>query len=517
MVKVIATDLDGTLLRPKSKFTFMNKKDKKFVKSFYGDIVLNSGRNASFCAKICNNLKIEHNFIALNGAVIVKNGEVIYRQSLKKNALNNLLEFLDEYYNNYEFLIFDKYDKITSYSPIKQSSVKIKHFKSHLKFGKLYQKIHVNNKKVKQYLTDKTEIYKALIYFENPEDMGNLLIEKFSEHFEIYISDHSIEISPIGVNKGRALEYLIDTTNVKKEEVFVVGDNINDIAMFKLFPNSFVVNPKNNLLKSSAKHSIDTFSDLENYTRLNKNFHWGINMDYSNYTLFEIIKYKIEFLECLEYSLLSNNLKEKEIKNHLTYLNNNQKKGAYKEIISSLFNSYKDTNKSLIIFLKKYNYKKCIKLTKDKNISNLITYNEYLIDCHETFKYIINAFLEEKEIVQKLNKKIINLATTNNNHFINFMFFNTYNLYLNCFYNKEKNLKYTQEDIKRLIQIINYCNIDNKFENSINILKEDNEDKIYNELENLSNTCIKSEKEQHSELNDLIKLINEETEKNKNK
>jgi hydroxymethylpyrimidine pyrophosphatase-like HAD family hydrolase len=72
MVKVIATDLDGTLLKPKRKFTLVEKENRKFIKNFYGDIVLNSGRQAKFCAKICNNLKIDHNFIALNGAIIVK-------------------------------------------------------------------------------------------------------------------------------------------------------------------------------------------------------------------------------------------------------------------------------------------------------------------------------------------------------------------------------------------------------------------------------------------------------------
>lgn len=273
MVKVIATDLDGTLLKPKRKFSLVEKENKQFIRNFYGDIVLNSGRMPKFCAKICNILKIEHNFIALNGAIIVKNGEVIYRQSIKKTILNNLLDFLDEYYSNYEFLIFDKYDKITCYSPAKKSIVRKKYFKSRLKNGRLTEKITINNFKVKQYLTDNTEIYKALIYFENPEDMGNLLKEKFGKHFEFYISDHSIEISPLGVNKGLALKYLIDTTSVKNEEVYVVGDGVNDITMFDLFPNSFVISASNSQLKLSAKHTINKFSDLKEYTKLNENFH----------------------------------------------------------------------------------------------------------------------------------------------------------------------------------------------------------------------------------------------------
>jgi len=238
-------------------------------------------------------------------------------------------------------------------------------------------------------------------------------------------------------------------------------------------------------------------------------------MDYSNYTLFEITKYKIEFLDCLEYSLISNNIKEEDIKNRINYLNNDFKEGFYKEIVSTLFTSYNLLNKPIIHFLKKYNHKNILKLIKNKKVKHLITYNENLIDCHETFSYIISAFTEEEQIATKLDKKILNLIEINKKHFINFLFFNTYNLYLNCFYNKENNLKHSNKDIENLIKIINYCNKEKEFDNSINILKEENEDKIYNELENLSNICIRLEKEQYNCLNELVNIINNETKKNK--
>ena len=86
MVRVIATDLDGTLLTPRKKFTLVAKENKDYLKNFYGDIVLVSGRNPRFCAKICNCLKIHHNFVALNGALIVKNGNVIY--SINNYSIN---------------------------------------------------------------------------------------------------------------------------------------------------------------------------------------------------------------------------------------------------------------------------------------------------------------------------------------------------------------------------------------------------------------------------------------------
>ena len=113
-------------------------------------------------------------------------------------------------------------------------------------------------------------------------------------------------------------------------------------------------------------------------------------MDYTNYTLFEIIKFKNEFLECLEYTLLSNDIKQKDIETRLLYLKSELKNGLYKNITSSLFLSFKHLNEYNIKFIKKYTVKKITKLNKTKKIKNILDYNENLINCYETFNYIIN-------------------------------------------------------------------------------------------------------------------------------
>lgn len=272
MVRVIATDLDGTLLKPKRKFSLVEKENKDFIKKFYGDIVLISGRSPKFCAKVCNCLNIHHNFVALNGAVIVKNGNAIYRQSLKKTALVSMLDFIESYYTDFEMLLFDKYDRIICYSPLSKRKIKLKHFKHALKSGRLHDKIIVSNKKAHSLLNNKVDIYKAIVYCENCDDMNSLLQKEFKEHFAFFHNSHSIEIAPFGVSKGAALEYLINTTKVKKEEVYVVGDSSNDISMFELFKNSFVMDSANSNVKTKAKYTISKFSDLKKYTKLNRNF-----------------------------------------------------------------------------------------------------------------------------------------------------------------------------------------------------------------------------------------------------
>ena len=72
-------------------------------------------------------------------------------------------------------------------------------------------------------------------------------------------------------------------------------------------------------------------------------------MEHINYTLFEIIKYKIEILDTLEYSMETYKLNNEEIKKNLLYLKNNLNEGMYKDIISSLFTDYQRVNEYIFL------------------------------------------------------------------------------------------------------------------------------------------------------------------------
>lgn len=273
MVRIIATDLDGTLFKPRKKYTLVEKENKKFIKNFYGDVVLVSGRAPNFCAKVCNCLKIEHNFVALNGSVIVKNGKIIYKQSIKNTALLNLIDFMDENYSNYEIILFDKYDDITCYTNKNKLKWRIKTLINKFKNGRMNEKIKLSNKKVRKLLTRNVFIYKAILYpTDGIEDIADVLTKKFGEHFEFFAGNSSIEISPIGIHKGNSLKYLINTTKVNYDEVFVIGDGTNDIAMIETFPNSFAINTGAPELKAKAKYVVNKVCDLEKYTKMDGNF-----------------------------------------------------------------------------------------------------------------------------------------------------------------------------------------------------------------------------------------------------
>ncbi len=227
-------------------------------------------------------------------------------------------------------------------------------------------------------------------------------------------------------------------------------------------------------------------------------------MNYVNYVLLFLLNYKIELCECLEYSITSYEYNKDDLKKRLDFLSNEFYEGRYQKIISSLFENSKILSKPINTFLKKYSFNKIANLTKQKKLSIYIKYNEHLIDAITYINELINSFTSEKEIYNKLNAKIIQLIDITNNHFYNFLFFNCYNLCLNCFYNEENSLISTSKSSKRLSALIKYCQTKKDFTKSIDILYQDDKEKVYEELKSVSNLCLQTEKKQ----NELLKEVN---------
>ena len=61
------------------------------------------------------------------------------------------------------------------------------------------------------------------------------------------------------------LEELINSYGLNKNEVAVVGDDGNDISMFKKFPNSFAIKSGTKELSSIAKYVVKDVSELTDH------------------------------------------------------------------------------------------------------------------------------------------------------------------------------------------------------------------------------------------------------------
>ena len=122
MIKLVAADMDGTLLNSSKKISQKTSQAIKFAKTMGVDFTLATGRMYSSAAIFARQLNIEKPIIACNGALIKKHtsNEVLYEKSINYKTADLLYKVLEEcglYYHMYtQDRFFTKELKYTSLS-----------------------------------------------------------------------------------------------------------------------------------------------------------------------------------------------------------------------------------------------------------------------------------------------------------------------------------------------------------------------------------------------------------------
>jgi Cof subfamily protein (haloacid dehalogenase superfamily) len=237
MIKLIATDMDGTLLDeegnlPKDFFSTLERLNAKNVK-----FVAASGRPYAALRRNFQPISDEIDFICDNGAFIVERGQVTNISIMDKSKVNEIIKFCEDIPNVEVVLCGVKY----AY-----------HHKLAQEFSKEIDKYYLNYQIVEDLTTVEDDIFKLSICdLSNPLTGSYKIIEQnFKEEFMIVISgEFWIDVTNIGINKGMALEKIQKDENVTYEETMVFGDFYNDIEMLKKAHYSFVMENANDDIK----------------------------------------------------------------------------------------------------------------------------------------------------------------------------------------------------------------------------------------------------------------------------
>lgn len=249
MYKLIAIDLDGTLLNSYGEITKKNKEAIKYALNKKVEVVLASGRDPKTMEKISNELEIKNFLIAGNGATV-------YDMKQEKNIYENFLEidkaleiisickdnsiFFSVYTTegiitesiNYNIKVFNNEN---SYKPNKKrTNIEI--------VGDIYQYVEEKRPNIlKIIVCDESRIIfnNIIEKLKNIRDVEVLNVEHMSRKIiRIGTEEHKIEyyyteVTNKNANKWPAIKFLTQRLDVKDEEVICIGDNMNDLEMVK--------------------------------------------------------------------------------------------------------------------------------------------------------------------------------------------------------------------------------------------------------------------------------------------
>lgn len=249
MYKLVAIDLDGTMLNSYGIVTQNTKEVIKKVQENGVEIIIASGRPIDSIKTIAKEIKSEKYFISGNGAIIydIKKDEIIYENTLKKSKILDIVKICEEnsiYYNIYtEKEILAKSLNYNVLYYYKENLNKEEKDKTHIKIVEdLFKYLEERNEKViKITICDNDKLIfnsilkkvKALDDIEVLEvsHMSRKMIRQGTE--EVPIEYYYTEISAKNVDKWNAIEILAEKLNIKKEEIVAIGDNINDEKMIQ--------------------------------------------------------------------------------------------------------------------------------------------------------------------------------------------------------------------------------------------------------------------------------------------
>ena len=239
MYKIVAVDLDGTML---NKYGIVTEETKQTIKQTIEkgtDVIIASGRPIDSIKTIAKEIGSNNNFIAGNGSLIydIKNDKIIYEKFLSKQKILEIAKICEENSISYNIYTEDtiiakqlKYNVLYYYKENLKKEEKNKTSITLVENIIDYIKKSENNKYLKITICDETKsIFNSVIRkLKTVSDIDILDVSHMSRKVikqgteDINIEYFYTEISLSDVDKWTAIEYLINQLNIKKEEVIAI-------------------------------------------------------------------------------------------------------------------------------------------------------------------------------------------------------------------------------------------------------------------------------------------------------
>ncbi|ORX82267.1 hypothetical protein BCR32DRAFT_232064 [Anaeromyces robustus] len=233
-IKLIATDLDGTLLNQEGKISKKTETVIKKVLEKYPDLhfVIVTGRTRPATASIRETLGITNRpnteSLNSNGCVVFDSvGNVTCQNTLPNEYILKFHKLLNSYpkavyaYTYSDHLItFDEKLAKKAHEMIQENFI-------------------VGNKEehIKTVISDEARINKVCFFSVGPDSEEiKKELEKLGKEYNLeyaHYGQFAIEYMPKNTNKGTGMTKLIKELNIKKEEVIAFGDGGNDLEFLQ--------------------------------------------------------------------------------------------------------------------------------------------------------------------------------------------------------------------------------------------------------------------------------------------
>ena len=243
MIKLIACDLDGTLLDDNKKLDskIFDVVEKLKEKGIIFTVI--SGRNEELLSFYIDELNIDYPYVVNNGGNIYQNHKCLKNICIPKEYNNFLANTL--YENDIVFKLFSiegiYYHSTSDFfeARMKEFAFEQTEYKPNLDLSNL--NIYKITSDYNTHLDRFEKVYKRIV--GNCPEIVYLRADK-----NVYCVNSKL------ANKGYGLEYLCELLNIDIKDTMVFGDNATDISMFEKAKIAVIVNNAQDDIKKYADY-----------------------------------------------------------------------------------------------------------------------------------------------------------------------------------------------------------------------------------------------------------------------
>lgn len=245
-IKVIYSDVDGTLLNSNHKITSLTLKSIK--EAIYKSIkfVIVSARSPSGIYPILNENGLRCPIICFSGALILsEEKEVLYHKGFSKEIGKKIIHFIDE----------KKFDTTVCIYSLNQWIVNNKNDE------RVQNEERIVQASAEQGTIDdiQADAINKILCISSPETtikVETALKQAFPELSIVKSSNILLEIMEKGINKATAIGAYCHSLNVDKKETIAFGDNYNDEEMLLTVGHGYLMGNAPAALKRKLKNKV---------------------------------------------------------------------------------------------------------------------------------------------------------------------------------------------------------------------------------------------------------------------
>lgn len=252
-IKLIATDVDGTLVKDSSREVYDEMIDviQRLTDAGY-QFVVASGRQYGSIRRMFERAERKLHYIAENGAHIVLNGENYAVTKMNRKDVEGIMADLRALYPQDCHVVAS-----TAQGCFLESKDQ--------DFINLIANEYRNDVTLTDdILAEDVEIIKLAVYKKgNMRPIGeSVLIPKWQDKVKTTMAGEEwVDFMDKSVDKGKALAKIQEALEVKREETMTFGDNNNDLGLMLAAEESYAVENAVEEVKKAAKHICPGYVD----------------------------------------------------------------------------------------------------------------------------------------------------------------------------------------------------------------------------------------------------------------